>query len=164
MLISILLLAVISTAKAEDNCLVYAYTEDSEHYFLIQNNATVYGSKLFINHNCETVSVEIDGYFEQQSSQNFSVEIESGSRDIRLNFDNNSLLFENVFVIPSTLEWADEYQIVQEEIRRTTIENLNRSLNTASIGTAIMIWVLTVFIYWKLINHYVDRNYFEEVI
>jgi high-affinity Fe2+/Pb2+ permease len=35
--------------------------------------------------------------------------------------------------------------------------------NWASFLTAVIIWILVVYVYWNLINSYVDRNYAEEV-
>ena len=44
------------------------------------------------------------------------------------------------------------------------VQALTFQENVVSVGSIVIVWFLSVNIYWALINHYLDRNLFEEVV
>lgn len=146
-------------------CLAYAYTSDQNHQFLLASNSNVYNNQLYIIHNCERVSISVDGEFIQSSDSNFSIQLELGYHNITLNLGNYTENYNDVHVIASTFNWYNDYEMYLESIDNNeyTNEEVQIMTNWVSIGTGLIIFALSVGIYWRLINHYVDRNYVEEI-
>ena len=166
-LISILMLSIVGNVEAENNCLFYAYTEDNNHKFLLDSNVKLYDNRLTVIHNCHNVKLYQDGVYLQGSLTNFTVILEGGYSNLSLIGNNDTIEnYENVEIIESRFTWLDEYRIIEENSVNNIYnqEDVNSQITVASIGTGLIIWFCCVVIYWKLINHYVDRNYFQEVI
>ena len=50
------------------------------------------------------------------------------------------------------------------ETELISIDVSNSRENWASILSIVVVWVLTVYVYWKLIESYVNNNFIEEVV
>lgn len=156
----------VAEANQPPSCLMYAYTEDAQHFFLIQDDSNLYGNNVIVKHNCQNVRVFVDGEFLRSSSENFSFELTTGKHDLIFETDNYTLNYSNVNFMPSSFNWLEQYQIIQEELDKNeyTKDEVKTLSNWVSFGSGIIIFMLSVGIYWRLINHYVDRNHIEEVL
>lgn len=152
-----------ASANPPENCLFYAYTQDSNHNFLLDDNSTLYGSDLRIIHNCENLDVYVDGFFKIGSGQNMTLDISQGYHNFTFEFDNMTVEHNDVLFIPSSLSWYEEYTIFQENQRGIPLDEVKTQLNYTALITGVLVWALSVGVYWRLINNYVDRNYLEEV-
>ena len=157
-------------ASPPDSCLAYAYTGEEGYSFLLQSNSTVFGENMVVIHNCDFVEILSDDKFVQGSYTNFTIPMDNGINNYTIKgYQTDSLVFnenyENVESINIEMDFKEFFGVEEFEIVDYYRQNeLNRYANIASIGTALVIWLLCVVFYWRLINHYIDRNYFEEVI
>lgn len=150
----------------DDECLAYAYTNSEQHYFLLRGNSSMFGSTLNIIHDCDQVSIYVDGFFLASSSNDFSTILEPGLHNVTIEADNQTLTYRNVMFYPDRLEWEYEYQITFDQPTKPMIDlELSYSRTNYAVGIGIfMVWVLTTYVYWSLISAYVDRNFIEEVV
>lgn len=149
----------------EKACISYAYTQSELHFFLLGQNASLFGSKLNINHNCQEVSIYIDGQFQASSSTNFSINVEPGVHQITLESDGINRTFKDVSFFPDRLNWQYEYQELQDSKPQFIELELSAIRTNWAVGIGIlMVWVLSTYVYWTLINSYVQRNFIEEVV
>jgi hypothetical protein len=157
----------IPTASANPpDCLSYAYTSDQNHKFLLYSNSNLYNQQLYIIHNCDRVSIYVDDMFIQSSDSNFSIPLELGYHNITLDVGNYEYNYTQVNVIASTFNWYNQYEdyLLTLENKEYTNQEVQILTNWVSIGTGLMIFALSIGVYWRLINHYVDRNHVEEII
>jgi hypothetical protein len=148
----------------EKDCLFYAYSEAGNHYFLIQNNSVVFGEIIQIKHNCQYLEVFSNGQFLAGSPNSFNVQIEIGLNNMSFEYDNRTenYTFE---VIPDRLNWEFEYEDLQSQrVEFISIDTANTQEVYASIFSIIIVWVLCVYVYWRLIESYVNKNFIEEVV
>ena len=150
----------------DDQCLAYAYTESESHYFLLRANSSMFGTTLNVVHNCQEVSIYVDGFFLASSSNDFSTIIEPGLKNITIEADNQTFNYGNVNFYPDRLEWEYQYEITFDQPTREMIDlELSYSRANYAVGIGIfMVWVLVTYVYWSLISAYVDRNFIEEVV
>lgn len=153
-----------TSAFEPPECLGYSYTSDDNHYFLLQNNSTMYGTTLIIKHNCENVKVFLNSDLIHETSTNSTIYIPEGVNNYTFSFDNNSIEYSNVNVIDFNLGWYDEYVQFLDNQPSISSNDSSRMINWVAFFTGLIIWALSVNVYWRVINHYVDRNYFEEVM
>lgn len=145
-------------------CLGYIYTESERHFFLVQTNASVFGTDLKIIHNCDQASLVIDGNQTASSASNFSYVITQGLHSVELILDNQTMSFENVSFYPDRLQWEFEYiELTEDGETYISISESDFQVNWAVAFSIVIVWVLSVYVYWQLINSYVDRNFIEEV-
>lgn len=166
----ILLLALIATniqsvSANPPECLVYAYTSDDDHKFLLSSNSNMYNDQLYIIHNCESVKVYVDNMFVQSSESNMSINIDSGVRNITFEGNNMTFKYQNVNFLESRFDWLDQYNFYIDNLENKEYSNDEVKIltNWVAIGTGFTIFFLSVGVYWRLINYYVDRNYVEEI-
>jgi hypothetical protein len=157
----------VDNSSSEKPCLFYAYTISDNHYFLIQNNSSVFGSQVNIVHNCDNLELRLNGGFYASSNLSFSVNIDSGINNLTLITEDGSSTFENVVFYPDVLIWESQYELLvsnpgQKEFIDIDIAELRQNWSVA-FGI-IMVWVLTTYVYWRLIQSYVDKNFIEEVV
>ena len=150
----------------EDDCLHYAYTFDSNHYFLLQDNSVLFGEDLVIKHNCESLRIYVDDDFVQESSNNFSISLTQGYHNITIETPDLQFEYNSIRFIPSTSNWLVDFEQYQFEVgqKEYTQGQLQERMNWVALGSGVLVFLLSVGFYWKLINHFVDRNYIEEVI
>lgn len=165
----LVLLLTPSLAQAQDppsssDCLAYAFTSSERHLFLIGENTSVFGQKISINHNCEELQLFVDGEFAAASNSNLSYSVEPGRHNITLIFDNQTLIMNNVDFYPDRLNWEYEYeQLEEQKSAYISISDSTFQINWAVAFSIVIVWVLAVYVYWQLINSYVERNFIEEV-
>lgn len=175
-LVFILLFTSITPATAdppiqnENECLIYSYSESGNHLFLLGNNKTLFGNNITIIHNCQEITVNINGNFSAFTTNNkVTIPINYGINDIQIINENKSYTYKNVTFIPDRLSWELDYYDWQFNSSFTIKEYIELSkataqANWASILSIVVVFCLTTLVYWHLINAYVDKNYFEEVI
>lgn len=147
----------------EPPCISYSYTKEGDHYFLLQDNSTMFGDTLIIKHNCDDLQLYLNGDLVLQSSNNATLQIPTGLNNFTFIQDNQTISYSNVENIAGGLSWYDDYIQYNQNIASISENESNRQINYVSLFTALIVWALSVNVYWRLINHYVDRNYFEEV-
>lgn len=169
-LIFALLVCLLSPVAAQTppepkECLAYAYTESQNHYFLIQNNSSIFGSKVYVEHNCQEIEIHLDGEFYISSTSNFDFVIDQGLSNFTFYLDNNrTLTYDNVLFYPDRLNWEFEWQTIESQ-KPTFIElaKADIQLNWAVSFSIVIVWVLSTYVYWALINNYTQRTFVEEV-
>ena len=151
------------------DCIHYGYSVSNNHYFLIKSDAAVFGSNLTIEHNCNYLLIESDGNFIAESFNGSSLyfQLNPGFYNFTITGDNLTTQYNNVQLYPNALTWFDDYNEWRlSDYTFGELVELNYAKaqeNWASFLTAVIIWILVVYVYWNLINSYVDRNYCEEV-
>ena len=67
---------------------------------------------------------------------------------------------------PDRLQWEYEYQRLDFDPNQQfiSIDASNSKEVIASIASIIIVWVLCVYVYWRLIESYVNKNFIEEVV
>ena len=153
----------------QDECLAYAFTRSGEHGFLLENNSIAYGNTIFIRSNCETVNVFIDGqrYSTYTNQSLIQIYFECVSLNMTIQADNFTYYAQNVVLFESQFSWSQNYLEYQEQLPEMTFIELGKMTfqeNVVSVASIVIVWFLSVNIYWALINHYLDRNLFEEVV
>lgn len=147
-----------------DSCLAYAYSSSDGHYFLAGPNAIMYGSNLTVVHDClEDVVLTLDGAFVARSNESFTVPIEPGNYTLGLIL-NNSTIEHQVELRPDRLSWEIDWELfTRPGSASVPVEEATRMQNWASAMTGLIVWVLATYVYWNLVNAYVQRNFIEEV-
>jgi hypothetical protein len=149
----------------EKPCLFYAYTSSEQYNFLIQNNSKLFGSEIQIIHNCEYLQVNLEGEFYARSNNSLLIDIGEGFHNLTITTNEQSRDY-SIEIFPDRLEWEGEYARLFE-IPKTefiSIDTSNSRENWASILSIVIVWVLTTYVYWKLIESYVNKNFIEEVV
>tara|TARA_B110000444_G_scaffold251959_1_gene280574 strand:+ start:2936 stop:3490 length:555 start_codon:yes stop_codon:yes gene_type:complete len=150
---------------AEKECILYAYTYSENHYFLIQSNSSIFGQSVIVEHNCESISVSINGSFYASSESNLNFQIESGVQSITFSSQNKSWVYENVSVYPDRLDWEYDFNMLNDrDSKFIDIKIANTQINWAVAMSITIVWVLSTYVYWSLISSYVDKNFIEEVV
>lgn len=149
----------------ENECLFYAYSSSQNHYFLIQNNAFLYGNNLTINHNCEYIRIYKNSNFVIESNNSINMAIDPGIQNITIETNEYTRTYQ-VEIVPDRLEWESQYEqlFIQPQEEFISINLSNDRENFASIFSIVMVWVLSTYVYWKLIESYVNKNFIEEVV
>lgn len=149
----------------QKGCIAFAYSKSDVHLFLIGEEKAIFGNNLTIEHNCESVSIYFDDLFQARSSSNFTTIIEPGIFDITIETDSFNITYENITVFPDRLTWESEYQMVLDfQEPYIAISESDFQINYAVGFSIVIVWVLSVYVYWSLINAYVERNFIEEVV
>ena len=174
-ILGVLLLSSLNTIQAEppiqeNDCLIYGYTSSGEHYFLMRTGSSMFGTNITFVNDCQNIDVYVNGNYTASSfnSSDLKINLEPGVYDISIISENNrSLFFNNVTVYPNALTWVNDYNEwkypnlnIEEYISMTSAIAKE---NWASILSIVIVFVLVTYVYWNLINSYVDRNFIEEV-
>lgn len=155
-----------SGAAGASPCIAYAYTESQDHYFLIQDESINFGDTLIIRSNCENLSLFIDDELAASSTNgNFIYQLNSTIANITLSNNEFNETWSNVNFYPDRLDWEGEW-IRMNNLDIIFIDAAKASLqeNWAAFLSVIIAWVLSTYVYWNLIQSYVQRNFIEEVI
>jgi hypothetical protein len=107
-------------------------------------------------------------FYAQSNSSKFKVQIDPGIHNISLNCDNVSFNYYDVTFYPDQLQWIQQYNDLNNfklpTIDMIILEEAESLANWGSFWSILIVWLLTTYVYWNLINHYVQRNFIEEVI
>lgn len=146
-------------------CIFYAYTSSEEYNFLIQNNSKVFGEEIRIIHNCEYLQVNVEGEFLARSNDSLMVELSPGFHNFTIETNEQTREYQ-IEIFPDRLEWEGQYIQLFDEPKSEfiSIDISNTRENWASIFSIVIVWVLTTYVYWKLIESYVNKNFIEEVV
>ena len=160
-----ILLSPLASAHAAP-CLSYAYTESGNHKFLIGNNSSNFGDNITIIHNCENVSITLDGEFFAYLTVDATIPIPPGLHQINMTYDNKTVHYQNVMFYPDYLNWEANYDF---NMNLPEIEYVEKSLLESSTNWAVFFgigitWILCVYVYWNLINSFTQRNFIQEVV
>ena len=148
----------------EKGCIAYAYTESENHYFLLKDNASMFGDVLRVVHNCPTLSVYAEGFFVASSANNFTFSLEAGVHNISFESSTFNATFSNVMFYPDRLDWEFDFIELQDSKPQFIDIELSELRTNWAVGVGIVVvWVLTTYVYWSLISSYIDRNFVEEV-
>jgi len=173
--LGVLLLSSLNTIQAEppiqeNDCLIYGYTSSGEHYFLMRSGSSMFGTNITFVNDCQKIDVYVNGNYTASSfnSSELKINLEPGVYDISIISENNrSLIFNNITGYPNALTWVNDYNEwkypklnIEEYISMTSAIAKE---NWASILSIVIVFVLVTYVYWNLINSYVDRNFIEEV-
>jgi hypothetical protein len=147
-------------------CIFYAYTESGNHNFLMKNGSSLFGDNLKIIHNCESLTIYVNSEFYAQSNSSLDVKMNYGYQNITIESEDSISFYQNVVFYPDQLQWESQYnQLFQiPETELISIDTSNTRENWASILSIVIVWVLTTYVYWKLIESYVNKNFIEEVV
>lgn len=176
LIFGVLLLPLISTNATaeppidENECLIYAYTESQEHYFLLESNKSAFGSNMTIVHNCEYIEVWINNTFTAYTDKDqIKFPLKLGLNNIQIKTENYTKNISSLYIFPDRLSWQFEYLDWQNNELDYSIDELilrskaTAQQNWASILSIVVVFTLTTMVYWHLINSYIDRNFCEEV-
>ena len=149
----------------EKPCIFYAFSQSEQYNFLIQNNSKLFGSEIQIIHNCQYLQVNLEGEFFARSNNSLFVDIGEGYHNLTI-FTNEQTRNFTIEIYPDRLEWEGQYTRLFEmpKTELISIDVSNSRENWASILSIVVVWVLTVYVYWKLIESYVNKNFIEEVV
>ena len=149
----------------EKPCIFYAYTSSEKYNFLIQNNSKLFGSEIQIIHNCQYLQVNLEGQFYARSNNSMLIDIGQGFHNLTITTNEQTRNY-TIEIYPDRLEWEGQYTRLFEmpETELISIDVSNSRENWASILSIVVVWVLTVYVYWKLIESYVNKNFIEEVV
>jgi hypothetical protein len=152
----------------QEECLAYAFTQSEGHSFLLHNNSLAYGNQVFIRTNCDQYTVSINGeFFGNFGSRYNFFEVENGTMNLTITSGNYSYVAENVVIFQNQFTWSENYQVWLDDQPQMTFIELGAMVfqeNVVSVASIVIVWFLAVNVYWALINHYLDRNLFEEVV
>ena len=151
----------------DKECIFYAYTKSMNHNFLISNNSSQFGERIYVFHNCDFLDIYSDGSFIAGSNNSFNFPLGIGIFNLTFETNQGSKSFEGLTFYPDSLEWEGQYYDLNNPARNEQMIELNLSNEKQNwaVGISIlMVWFLATFIYWKLIQSYVDKNFIEEVV
>ena len=167
LIVAVLMLAALppgGAAVSPPECLAYAYTESEDHRFLVSNNSTAYGNELNLVHNCGRAYLYVDGEFLAEGETGLSVFLEPGNYSIEIRGMNESWVYSGFEIRPDRLDWNLNFSFIYPENERLIPESEAKVMqNWAAGATGLIIWVLCVYVFWNLIDSYVQRNFIEEV-
>jgi hypothetical protein len=150
--------------EEEKGCIAYAYTQSENHFFLLKDNASMFGDVLRVVHNCDDLRVYADGFFLASSGQNFTFSLEAGIHNLSFQSSTFNESFSNVMFYPDRLNWEFDFIELQESKPQFIDIELSELRTNWAVGVGIVVvWVLTTYVYWSLISSYIDRNFVEEV-
>jgi hypothetical protein len=151
--------------SSEKECIFYAYTSSMNHYFLLQNNSIVFGDNISIIHNCEYLQVNQNNLFLARSNNSFLITANPGVSNLTFITPNQTIDMTIQF-FPDRLQWEYEYSRLNfdQDTEFISVDVANSKEVVASIASIIIVWVLCVYVYWRLIESYVNKNFIEEVV
>ena len=119
--------------------------------------------------NCEQLTIFMDGEFYSSHSNQSEIQIyfEGFSLNMTIESGNFTYYAQNVVLFESQFAWSQNYLEYQENLPELTFVELGKMVfqeNVVAVASIAIVWFLSVNIYWALINHYLDRNLFEEVV
>jgi hypothetical protein len=154
-------------AAAGPPCLAYAFTQSGDYDFLATNDHVVHGDNLTIIHNCQRLEAFVDDvYVGGTNSSSFRVPVSPGMVNLSLiDVEGNQIWNLTFEVIPDRLKWDIQWEQLQLSLPSYVDgAEVSRQANWAAAMTGLIVWVLSVYVYWNLINSFVQRNYVEEVV
>jgi len=146
-------------------CLFYGYTTSDDYSFLIKNNSKLFGSELSLIHNCEFLQLDIEGQFYARSNNSMFIDMPIGIHNITISTNENTQNFK-IEIYPDRLEWENDFRLLNQitDTEFISIDTSNQREIWASIFSILIVFVLSTYVYWRLIESYVNKNFIEEVV
>ena len=149
----------------QEDCLFYAYTVSERHRFMLADNVSVFGTEVNLIHNCEEITIRLDGEFYLNTKNNATFTIEPGIYNMTVEAENQSIEWGQISFYPDRLNWEFEWELLNEEPSSfIDAATADIQINWAVSFSIVIVWVLSVYVYWSLINSYTQRNFIEEVV
>lgn len=166
LLLVFLLLPTNTAAAPPSQCLAYAFTESENHAFLVQDNSSNFGSSLIIKTDCSSIELIIDGATVARSNNSyFEYQIEEGLHNITLKADGFNETYNYVSIYPDRLNWEFEWrELTGQDIQFIELTKASLQENWAAFLSVVIAWFLSTYVYWQLVQSYVQRNFIEEVM
>lgn len=168
-------LSTLPTAAAAPpvECLSYVHSMDAYGtiFTLMKNNSAMFGDRATYVSDCESdVEVYIDGQaraYLNSTGGSFNLLFGSHTYDLRFS-DGSFITYRNVSVYPSQA-WESTYYSLEPSADPSLYFYEDRAELQArdvliTVGSAIIIWAVSTMIIWRIINHYVDTRFIEEVV
>jgi len=164
-LLAFLFLPTVSADDPSSSCLAYAYTESESHAFLIQANTSNFGNQINVQTDCEYIELWIDGALVASSTgSTFQYAIEPGLHNVSLISNNFSANYSYVNFYPDRLNWEfDWIELNELDVQFINVTKAEIQENWASFLSIIIAWMLSTYVYWNLVQSYVQKNFIEEV-
>ncbi len=149
----------------EKPCLHYAYSNSEDYNFLILNQSKVFGQEIQFIHNCEYLQVNMEGQFYAISNNSMILTFDEGQHNLTVQ-TNEYIQNYSIEIYPDRLEWEGQFLLLNSipETEFISIDASDSREVWASILSIVTVWVLCVYVYWKLIESYVNKNFIEEVV
>jgi len=146
-------------------CLHYAYTSSEDYNFLILNQSKIFGQEIRFIHNCEYLQVNLEGQFYAISNNSMILTLNQGEHNFTVQTNEYTRNY-TIEIFPDRLQWEYEYSRLNFDQDREfiSVDVANSKEVVASIASIIIVWVLCVYVYWRLIESYVNKNFIEEVV
>lgn len=166
----VVILFTTSTVQATPNeDIAYAFSKSGEHYFLIQNNSALFGDNITIVHNCDYLEFKLnESFYASSNNSKFKIKINPGIYDVEILCDQTSFFYSNVVFYPDQLQWISQYEQLQnydlKGLNVILLEEASKLANWSAFWGILIVWLLSTYVYWNLIDHYTQRNYIEEVL
>ena len=163
--------AAASMTPDEDGCYFIGYTFDGyNHYSLLKNNSTLIGDQLFIESNCDNIEIYSNGKFLNGGQSNFVLNVPLDTYQLIITtYESNTSkdhVFDNLFFFPSA-SWGEFLEGESNRIENPitlSLNDLNNEKVMIVIFSSVIIWFISTALIWRVVNFYVDRFHFEEVV
>jgi len=164
-LLAFLFLPTVTADDPSSSCLAYAYTESESHAFLIQANTSNFGSKINVVTDCEYIELWIDGALVASSTgSRFQYAIDPGLHNVSLISNNFTANYSYVEFYPDRLNWEFEWiELNNLDVEFIDVTKAQIQENWASFLSIIIAWMLSTYVFWNLVQSYVQKNFIEEV-
>lgn len=163
--------AAASLTPDEQGCHFIGYTFDGyNHYSLLKNNSSLIGQELRIESNCDNIEIYANGNFMMGGQSNFVINVPLDTYEIKITaYQSNTSkewLFEQLYFFPSA-SWGEFLDAENNRIENPITLSLNDFNNQKVmivIFSSVIVWFISTALIWRVVNLYVDRFHFEEVV
>lgn len=165
-LIILSLIVIVPTASA--NCLSYGFFNDENinHRSFLMTEGYHFGNELFVETNCE-IEIIVNDIVIETTNSTAVLRIPNGIHDIQFLGENYSKSYSSVYVQGGTFLESSVFAnttLISEQSVQLSLDDFNTGKIFVALGNSAILFVLITVVYWNLINRYIDRSYFEEVI
>lgn len=160
-----------SMTPDDDGCYFLAYTYDGyNHYSLLKNNSSLIGNDLRIESNCDNIELYANNMFISGGITNFTINIPLDTQTIKIiAWESNTSSehdYYDVFVFPAA-DWNNYLESNFNNFDNPitlSLSDFNTQKIMVVIFSSLIIWFISTAIIWRLVNRYVDKFHFEEVV
>lgn len=162
----ILFLIIIPNVKAE--CISYGFFSDESinHRSFLMTEGYHFGNELFVESNCRT-EIILNGEIQFITNSTAVIFVPNGIHTVELKSENYTRNYSSVIVqggsfLGNAIETNNS--IYSGDKLQISADDFNTGKIFVALGNSAILFVLITVVYWNLINRYIDRSYFEEVI
>ena len=150
------------------SCISYGFFSDDSinHRSFLMTDGYHFGNQLFVESNCET-QIIINGEVQFITNSTATLFVPNGIHNIELKSENSTRNYTSIFVqggafLDNAIQ--SNNSIYSEDKIQISVEDLDSSKVFVAIGNSLILFILITVVYWRVINIYTDKYYFEEVI